>query len=168
MYNFADIVKKIVLTQKEFAIYETLKVYEDNFLSYIFFSPKEKLVLTNPQNIEKFFEQLENKLNKGFYLAGFLSYELGYFLDYKDSVDYNFKFPLAFFYVFEKPIVYNHKTDIFEEGTDLIQKLYSINLAEENSKFKLTNLKLNTSKKEYVGEYKENKKLYFFWRYLSD
>jgi hypothetical protein len=54
MYSFDDIVKKVILTQKEFAIYETLKVDEDNFLSYIFFSPKEKLVLTNPQNIKNF------------------------------------------------------------------------------------------------------------------
>jgi para-aminobenzoate synthetase/4-amino-4-deoxychorismate lyase len=161
MYSFDDIVKKVILTQKEFAIYETLKVDEDNFLSYIFFSPKGKLILTNPQNIEKFFEQLENKLNKGFYLAGFLSYELGYFLDYKDSVYYNFKFPLAFFYVFEKPIVYNHKTDIFEEGTDLIQRLFSVDLVKENSKFKLTNFKLNTSKKEYVENVKKIKNYIF-------
>ena len=161
MYNFEELVNKIVLAQKEFAIYETLKIDEDNFLSYIFFLPKEKLVLDDPQNIKEFFKLLEKKIKEGFYLAGFLSYELGYFLDYKDNVDFNFGFPLAFFYVFEKPIVYNHKTNTFQEGIELVQKFFSKNFTKENLEFKLKNLQLNTSKKEYIECIKKIKNYIF-------
>ena len=161
MYSFEDVVKKVILTQKEFAIYETLKIDEDNFLSYIFFFPKEKLILKETQNIREFFEKLEKKLQEGFYLAGFLSYELGYFLDYKDNVEYNLEFPLAFFYVYERPIIYNHKTGVFEEGVDLINNFSPIKLDKKNPRFKLTNLRLNISKKEYVENIKKIKDYIF-------
>ncbi|MCU4138839.1 MAG: Branched-chain amino acid aminotransferase/4-amino-4-deoxychorismate lyase [Thermodesulfobacteria bacterium] len=50
---------------------------------YTFESPLEILELKNPENLSEFFEYIENQVKKGFYACGFLSYELGYFLEEK-------------------------------------------------------------------------------------
>ncbi|MCS7279139.1 MAG: aminodeoxychorismate synthase component I [Thermodesulfobacteriaceae bacterium] len=70
-----------------------------------FGSPLEKLILYSPEEITSFFEKLESFLKKGYYLGGFFSYELGYFLEKKlERLGKPFyEFPLAYFSIFKKP-----------------------------------------------------------------
>ena len=73
------------------------------YRAYIFSNPVETLLLENPEKIPEFFTSIENQIKKGFYLCGFFSYELGYFLEpalipyYKKD---EFGFPLALFHIY--------------------------------------------------------------------
>ncbi len=146
------ILQKLLSQEKEIVIFETLKFDEQNFRSYIFLSPKGKLVLNENGSIKDFFVKLETLLNKGYYLAGFFSYELGYFLDYKGQKPQNLDFPLAFFYVFQKPIIFDHKTGKFltEDKEKLSAVFTKYPLSKNNNKFSITNSKLNISQQEYI------------------
>lgn len=147
MKELSKLIENIFSQYEEFAIFETLKFDEDNYLSYIFFCPKDKLVLFSPEGIKKFFSDIEKLLTKGYYLAGFFSYELGYFLDYHGQKPQEFNFPLAFFYVFDKPIIYNHKINKFEDENLISENIYSECCIDK--KFKIKNLSLNTNYDEY-------------------
>ncbi len=145
--SLKDIINKVYFSYKEFAIFETLKFDEDNFRSYIFVSPIKKLILQEPENIKNFFIELEKILENGFYIAGFFSYELGYFLDYKQKIKENFKFPLAYFLVFEKVYIYDHKKSTF-----LTEPPYTKDLPTYiNLNFKIRDCQLNVSKEEYLN-----------------
>ncbi len=158
MENYSDlpknIVKNIFQNYEEFVIFETLKFDKDNTCSYIFISPVEKLVLSNHKEIRYFFDKLEEILKRGFYLTGFFSYELGYFLDYKENknIEIHLDFPLAYFFVFDKVYIYNHKENKF------IGKLPDINdVASNDIKYKIDNISLNVSEKEYIDKIKKIK-----------
>ncbi len=70
-----------------------------------FGTPLKKIVLYSPEKITLFFQTMEKFLKKGYFLGGFFSYELGYFLEKKlerlGKLYYNF--PLAYFGIFKKP-----------------------------------------------------------------
>ena len=114
------------------------------YRAYIFSNPVETLVLENPEKIPEFFTSLENRIKKGFYLCGFLSYELGYFLEpalipyYKKD---EFGFPLALFHIYSN----KEKIKLFPEKIDL-------------DEFKFLNLSLNISKEEYLSAINKIKK----------
>lgn len=148
----ADLLEKLICSiataKKNFAIFETLKIDENNYLSYIFFDPVDEIKLDSPFEIKNFFKKLEENTEAGFYLAGFFSYELGYFLDYKGNHLKKITFPLAFFYVFKDPIIFNHKENRFVKEKDISSFLEDYKCISK--KFKITDLKLNVEKDEYV------------------
>ncbi|MEN3013018.1 MAG: aminodeoxychorismate synthase component I [Endomicrobiia bacterium] len=157
----ANLLEKLIsytfTTKDKFIIFETLKIDSYNTYSYIFYSPVKELILRNPLHIKKFFEDIEKYLKKGFYLAGFLSYELGYFLDYKldeRNLKYKikgFSFPLAFFYVFKDPIIYDHRSEkFFNIDKELLLKIEKF--VNSNNHYKLKGVKLNLSEEEYIKD----------------
>ncbi|MCS7152242.1 MAG: aminodeoxychorismate synthase component I [Endomicrobia bacterium] len=146
---FEKLVEIVYNKYEEFAIFETLKVDKENYLSYIFFSPEKKLVLKQPDKVKSFFDSIYNYLFCGYYLAGFFSYELGYFLDYFGEKPNNFEFPLAFFYVFKKPFVFNHKTQKFENEKVVLDFLNRHCVSYKDHKFKIKNFNLNVKFDEY-------------------
>lgn len=121
--------------------FETNKFDKKNYRSYYFYNPVKILSLTDPKDVKQFFSELE-KLSKQYYCAGFFSYELGYL--FEDIFHYNIKkpFPYAKFYAYEKPDIINHHKD---------KKFFTHPLsAYDKSDYKLKNLKLNISEKEYI------------------
>ncbi|MGM0441320.1 MAG: aminodeoxychorismate synthase component I [Elusimicrobiota bacterium] len=121
-------------------VFETCKIDRKNFKSYYFTGLKKELTLTRPEDIPRYFKKLE-KLSEKYYLAGFFSYELGYFLEDIFNYKKEDKFPLAFFGVYEQPAVYDHLKDKWEAGNFRYPPRH---------KFKAKNLKLNMSRPEYV------------------
>lgn len=151
MANLLDkLIYFVEATKKKFAIFETVKIDKNNFLSYIFFDPVEELILYSPNEIKKFFNKLDEHLKNGFYLAGFFSYELGYFLDYKDKYFKKTRFPLAFLYVFKNPIIFDHKKNKFidPEEKNIYSFLKNFRCPLEN--FKISSLNLNVKEDEYI------------------
>lgn len=74
-----------------------------------FGNPIEKIILKSPNDLPLFFKKLENFLKKGYYLGGFFSYELGYFLEKKlERLGKSFyEFPLVYIGVFKKPKIFS-------------------------------------------------------------
>jgi len=160
MDKLENIIEGVITTEEEFAVFETLKTDEDNFTSYIFVQPKESLILNNG-NVRDFFQKLKEKLNKGLYLAGFLSYELGYLLDFKITSlrEINSSFPLAFFYVFDndKVIIFDHRKDKISQNAEVAEELLKCSSKPVNLKYKIRNPHLNISEKEYIEKIKKIK-----------
>ncbi len=160
-YEISKLIEYIYNKYEKFIVFETLKVDEENFFSYFFISPKKELVLYKFKNTKKFFLILEKYLSLGYYLAGFFSYELGYFLDYKnngESFKKKFDFPLAFFYVFDPPLIFNHKNYNFLGNTKILEDFSEYRTKVKDNRFFITNLNLNVSKEEYFGAIKKIKK----------
>lgn len=91
-----------------FFLFETSSCDSDNFTSYMLFNPLEVISAQNPVGIEAAFKRIEQCAKK-YYLAGYLCYELGYYLE-------NIKpglpcpLPLIHFGVFDRIVSFNHKT----------------------------------------------------------
>ncbi len=128
-------------------IFETCKTDQKNFRSHYFINPKNILVLADRDNMEGYFKKLEN-LSQKYYLAGFFSYELGYFLEDLFDCQNDNNFPLAVFGVYDKPAIYNHLKDKWEAGNFRYPP---------KRDFKVENLKLNMSRPEYVKKILEIK-----------
>ncbi|MFN3550305.1 MAG: aminodeoxychorismate synthase component I, partial [Endomicrobiia bacterium] len=159
-YEISKLIRYIYHRYEKFVVFETLKVDNENFLSYFFVSPKKELVLYNFENIKKFFSVLEKYLSLGYYLAGFFSYELGYFLDYKNNKEFckkKFNFPLAFFYIFDSPLVFDHKNYKFLGNTKILEDFLKYKNEIKDKKFFITNLNLNVSKDAYINAIKKIK-----------
>ncbi|MFH2068058.1 MAG: aminodeoxychorismate synthase component I [Candidatus Omnitrophota bacterium] len=115
------------LKDKEpFALLETTRCDPENFLSYIFYEPDGKIEISNYSDLPRFFNQIESFLRKGYYLAGFFSYEAGNFLNVGEGLRTlpllrsatlsglsSLSFPLARFYLFRKPLVFDHRSGLF-------------------------------------------------------
>lgn len=64
-----------------FVFLETASPDKDNKVSFLFTGFKEILVFSHGDDVEEFFRKVENFLKKGCWLAGYFSYEFGYWLE---------------------------------------------------------------------------------------
>ena len=102
-------------TQDSFVFFETTKVTKDNFHSYLFLNPVDTLVCLAGESPEVFFKKAEASIQKGYYLAGWFSYELGYLLEPKlhGNLQVTKDTPLAILGVYKEPHIYNHRDSTF-------------------------------------------------------
>jgi len=100
-------VRPILLNKERFVLLETRKIDRENYLSYLFFDPVAIITCFNLDRISESLQQLETFLDKGYWAAGFLSYEMGYGLeDFKGKR--SFLFPLIRLGIFKQPLIFNH------------------------------------------------------------
>lgn len=82
---------------------ESIKKDEDNQRNFFFENPLSIISCIKLSEIKACFNKMEEALNKGFYLAGFLSYEAGYAFEEKLWQDKTFSFPLLYFGIYDPP-----------------------------------------------------------------
>ena len=115
--------------------FETNKIDDENFRSLYFFDPVKIIKLDNPENLKDFFQELED-LAKKYYVAGFFSYELGYFLEEAFNYMQNPSFPLALFCAYDEPVIYDHRLERFTSGNfDIPQNPSLFDITSEFSSF---------------------------------
>ncbi len=105
----------------------------------LFFDKFVDFLILNPgDDVDNFFRRLDNYQKKGFYLAGFFSYELGLFLEpaLESFCIKGGDFPLAWFGVCRKPAIFS-KSNCF--------KLKEADISD----YKISCFKTNICKKEY-------------------
>ncbi len=119
--------------------FETNQIDDHNYLSYYFYNPVEVIVLWHEKDLVGFFGLLE-KLTKTYYVAGYLSYEMGYLFEKKLSHKQT-NYPLAIFCAYDKPIIYDHRKKSFTRG--------SFSYPQADLHYSLKNIKWNTTKKDY-------------------
>ncbi|MBU2495584.1 MAG: aminodeoxychorismate synthase component I [Candidatus Omnitrophota bacterium] len=113
------------LADKEpFALLETTRCDPKNFLSYIFCKPAGKIEINNYSDLPLFFNQIDSFLKTGYYLAGFFSYEAGNsfnvgapFMAPAGRINATPTIPLARFYLFRKPLIFDHQSGLFSGGS---------------------------------------------------
>lgn len=89
---------------KNFVLLETLRRDKDNSQNLLFAEPLDVITCVSPRGIRKCFRRMEQYRQDGFFLAGFFSYELGYFLE--DTLNQycpDRHYPLLWFGVYRKP-----------------------------------------------------------------
>jgi para-aminobenzoate synthetase/4-amino-4-deoxychorismate lyase len=96
--------------EESFVFLETTRTDEDNYLSYLFLAPIDRLICKAADDPAVFLETAQRHLDQGYYLAGFFAYEFGYLLEEK-LVDLGAATDLvvADLGVYRKPFVYDHR-----------------------------------------------------------
>lgn len=70
----------------------------------LFQEPRYIISCFNPSSFRDSFQEIENAIQQGYYLAGFLSYEAGYYFEEKLKQDKNYDFPLIYMGVYDVPL----------------------------------------------------------------
>ena len=97
-----------------FIFLETSRVSQENNTSYLFLDPIKILTAYGLDDLESLYKSMETALNRGYYLAGWWTYEWGYALEPKlwhllDTPKR--KAPLVWLGVFENPKIWIHRSD---------------------------------------------------------
>ncbi len=126
-----------------FVFLETAHFSSENKKSLLFPSFCDFLLFYPGDEVDSFFRKIEDYLKKGFWLAGFFSYEFGYFLEPSLS---GFKpkhssCPLVWLGVCKKPLIFYHK-----DHSKLPEKIKG-----RSSHCELKNLRPNLNETEYYS-----------------
>ncbi|MFH1074765.1 MAG: aminodeoxychorismate synthase component I [Candidatus Firestonebacteria bacterium] len=119
-------------------LFETCLPDRQNKNTYLFRNPIKTIIAYDQASAEKALENIEKLLQDKYWIAGYLSYELGYGLEkdsFPDKKRYNF--PLIEIYAFRKPVIGKAEESI----------IYG-----KNKYFKAWNIKFNVP----FGKYKKN------------
>jgi para-aminobenzoate synthetase/4-amino-4-deoxychorismate lyase len=123
-----------------FVFLETGRCNQENNRSFLFNRPLHILTLEPGGSAERFFKALIRYQKKGYWLAGYFSYELGYLLEDKLKND----LPpasgrLAWLGVFEKPLIVRHRFSFQESPAD----------AGSKKEYRVLNARPNINATEY-------------------
>jgi len=101
--------------QDDFVFLETTRISAEEHRSWLFLHPIDRLTLKVGDDPDRFFDQAQAFMAQGYYLAGWLAYELGYLLEPVLARDYQAQpnTTLAELGVYGPPHIYDHRTDSF-------------------------------------------------------
>lgn len=139
--------------QEEFVFLDTSRPDKENVESLLFLAPVDRLICRVGDNIENFLADLQERIAKGFYLAGWVGYEFGAMLEggigTGSSPFTDRQFVLADLGVFLKPYRFDHHTAEnnfpFESYCDFVNEK-GVPVAS----YTITNLKPNMDKEEFL------------------
>ncbi|HOK41469.1 MAG TPA: aminodeoxychorismate synthase component I [bacterium] len=130
-------------------LFESTLQKGENKNSYFFTNPIDSIIVKNSREILIAFDKI-NLLSKKYYLAGFISYETGYYFLEEQLNETNFEFPLICFFVFDKINILKTKKEK--------EKIYEYLFANEKEKnYKITKIKLTEGKNDYFKKLKKIK-----------
>ena len=95
------------------------RIDENNYRSYVFTAPVKCIHCFGKQDFIKVLSQIEDILQQGYHLAGFISYEAGLCLEDIVPFESSPDFPLLWFGVYEAPIIYDHRAECFHDADDM-------------------------------------------------
>ena len=128
------------LPKKNFVLLETNRFDKDNHRSFLFSNPVKIISCDKLSDVKNALCEIEDYVSKGYYAAGFISYEAGFsFEESLNELRVDHDFPLLWFGIYKKPKIIDHK----EKMTLLRHK---------NSPYSIENLRPNISKKKYVSD----------------
>jgi len=118
-------------------LFETLKRDEENKKDYFFTDPIDVIKVHNYNEVDKALKKIDF-YSRDHYLAGYFSYELGYFFEKSSfTVKQKFTYPLIHLAVFKKPTPLSAKNKIFDSGT---------------KPFSMRHCRFNYKREEYVDK----------------
>jgi len=140
---------KNVCSYPPFALLETLTPDKENKSSFLFSEFTDIITFSPGDSLDLFFKKIESYLNKGFWIAGYFTYEFGYFLEaaLKPLAGSSLKpeKPLAWLGVCPRPQIKAGKIkDVCCKDKGL-------------GSYKVSSFKANTDKKEYAAKIKKIK-----------
>ena len=135
---------QLLAEEKTFALFETTRTNPENYTSYLFTKPRERLTCKGGDDPQVFFEKLQNRLEQGLYVAGWFTYEFGYLLEpvFAPFLENDRERILADFQVYGEPLTIDHDTGRFSHPPEA--------KGEHLSGYRLDNLRLNEDERKYV------------------
>ena len=128
-----------------FVFLETNRFDGDNLHSYLFSNPIAVISCHKLEDVRAAFLELESHISRGYYAAGFISYEAGLsFEETLTGIKIDRGFPFLWFGVYKKPTIFTHK-----EKLDLFE--------HKHRPYAIKNLHSNVSKDKYVRDIKKIK-----------
>lgn len=100
----------LLLQNKENTVFlESVQNDQNNIYSFLFVDPVEILQIHRVSELANLLVSVQKYVQQGYYLAGYFAYECGYHIEKLGLLDYSSeKQPLAWFGVYQQPIIYNH------------------------------------------------------------
>ncbi|MBU3937218.1 MAG: aminodeoxychorismate synthase component I, partial [Proteobacteria bacterium] len=135
-------------TKDECVFLETSRVTAAESRSYFFHSPVTHLVCYAHDDPARFFQQAEDFLSKGMYLAGWLGYEFGYLLEpsLAKRIHPAPEKPLARLGVFHQPLIFAH-----DPGELLGNSWPAPPPPQPSTDYRITNLHPNLTQAAYTA-----------------
>jgi len=133
---------------------DTNKFSRENRLSYLFIHPAKQLVCTAQDDLEVFFNLLNNWLRRGFYVAGWFSYEFGYLLDpvLRPMLEGLETEKLACLWCYEAPLKHDHFSTLPSPFSSLTTKSEVANFS-----YSVNGLRVAERKADYLEHLREIK-----------
>jgi len=133
------------LSKKDnFVFLETKRTAGEDNKSYLFTDPIEIISCMELSQVENCLNNIETKLEQGYFAAGFISYEAGLAFEDIFKLKGNYNFPFFHFGIYKEPTVFDHKEI----------KFTGLNF---NDKYSLKNVRSNITKNEYTESIKKIK-----------
>ena len=148
-YPLPEISGRFVRTQEYIFLFETGLPNGTDSRSYIFSDPSDILVIRNARDIYKVFSKIQS-CAKHYYIAGYISYELGYCLE-KFSAPYRM-YPLLHMGVFKKAVVFDHTKGTFEGDAGEM-----FGSSDREDTFGITRMRCGIREKEYITKIRKLK-----------
>jgi len=128
-----------------FVFLETNRFDRGNLHSYFFSNPIAVISCHKLEDVRAAFLELESRISRGYYAAGFISYEAGFsFEETLGHLTTDSDFPLLWFGIYKKPTIFTHK-----EKLDLFK--------HKGRPYAIKNLHSNISKDKYTRDIKKIK-----------
>jgi para-aminobenzoate synthetase / 4-amino-4-deoxychorismate lyase len=132
-------------SQDNFVFLDTNRFDKTNRFSYLFTKPLDVISCYDTDLVERSIKKINRMLDKGYFAAGFVSYEAGFALEEVFTKNRAYDFPLLWFGIFEKPLVFDNKKVIFTNSDNL-------------SNYDIAGIKPDISEKDYIESIKKIKK----------
>jgi para-aminobenzoate synthetase/4-amino-4-deoxychorismate lyase len=108
-------VHPLVASRPDSVLLQTSRFDSANKRSFLFIDPIQTTAAYKLEEIPDLFHQIEQALASGFHVAGFLNYECGYHFERFKGIDLGVQIqPLAWFGIYQKPLIYDHETGCFD------------------------------------------------------
>lgn len=121
-----------------FVFFDTSRTGTRDKKSYLFRNPSKIISCLNPSGIKRSMDKVETLVKKGYFAAGFLSYEAGFALEDALNRKQPDGFPLLWFGLFKRPETFNHPGAVFNDD-------------KSGNNYRVKGLKADISKREYVS-----------------
>jgi para-aminobenzoate synthetase/4-amino-4-deoxychorismate lyase len=134
---------------------QTFRFDPSNRFSYLFLNPISVISSNALDEIPQVFSRIEEALASGFHVAGFFSYECGYHFEQSGGEPSSLQgLPLAWFGVYETPIVFDHVQGRFQGPGPAPQFPMDV---QKDTKAVLDHLTLGIPKDEYLASIRKIK-----------
>jgi para-aminobenzoate synthetase/4-amino-4-deoxychorismate lyase len=143
--NIPDEFYQLIEENNNAVLLETKRFDQQNNHSFLFLDPVDIMEIYHFNDLPDLFEKIEQYSKKNLYVSGYFSYECGY--HFENIID-NFisKDLLAWFGVYQKPIIFNHSEGKFKPA---IKKEKYLNDITGVNTYQIDNLKLKISRNNY-------------------
>jgi len=127
------------------------KIDDDNYQSFLFTDPIQCIVCYEKSELISTLSYIEDILSQGYYLAGFISYEVGFCFEDIKPFTTSKDFPLLWFGVYRPPIMYNHNEKCFY-GSDNLKHLLENYEYKHRETCTVEGVKANVKRDEYIQD----------------